>query len=262
MPPEGHVPEWPDKAMFAAILLILAGAVGLAFAVVKAAGLVQVDEDGLPAVFTDDLPGYTLTLCAATMALGILSLWRQAALFAYLGAATAVLSLAVYGLLPFFGLLAVAAMAKSHAEKEETALDTEVMPASEWPDKALAASLFLVATGAIALTQAGLLLAGRFQPILWLGHPQVAGVLGLAVGALCLLAGREVYHVRRPWLGWLAFAGGLATLGFYLVGPVLALVGMLLLGLAHKEDEFTQHLLGQDQGRRRRRRARAAKTAA
>lgn len=266
MPPEGHVPEWPDKAMFAAMLLILAGAVGLAFAAVKALHLVTVDESGFTTVFTDDIPGYTLTLCAATLVLGALSLWRQAAVFAYLGAATAMASLAIYGLIPFFGVLAIAAMVKSHLEGEETKLDGHTMASSQWPDKALATSLYLVVVGAIAVVQAILLLAGRFQPLVLQGNATVAGGIGLAVGLLGLVAGREVYHLRRPWLGWTGLVLGLATLGFYLVGPVLAVIGMATLAFAHKEDEFAIHAAGEDQpmpkGRRRRTRPTLAKPTA
>lgn len=239
MPPAGHAPEWPDKAMFAAILLILAGAVGTAFFLLLP--FITVQQDNLPVVFTDDIPGYAISLCLATMAAGILSLWRQAAVFAYLGATFAILSLAVFGLVPFLGLLAIAMMVKSHLEGEETRNDGVELESSTWPDKAMASSLFLVVVGSIAVTQGALMLAGRFDPIALTGMPAVAGTLGVAVGLLCLVAGREVYHLRRPWMGWFALAAGMATMGFYLIGPVLALVGMVLLGLAHREQEFLIH---------------------
>src|SRR5690348_11025383 len=105
MPPEGHDPAWPDKAMFAAILLILAGAVGLAFWALR--GLIAVDQEKMPTLFTDDVAGYTPTLCIATIAFGVWSLRRQAAWPAYLGALTAILSLGVFGLVPFLGVLAL-----------------------------------------------------------------------------------------------------------------------------------------------------------
>ncbi|MHB1262172.1 MAG: hypothetical protein ACYC2H_10720 [Thermoplasmatota archaeon] len=239
MPPAGHAPEWPDKAMFAAILLILAGAVGTAFWLLLP--FITVQQDNLPVVFTDDIPGYAVSLCIATMAAGILSLWRQAAIFAYLGATFAILSLAVFGLVPFLGLLAIVMMVKSHLEGEETRNDGVELESSKWPDKAMAASLFLVVVGSIAITQGVLMLAGKFDPILFTGMPVGAGAGAVLVGLLCLFAGREVYHLRRPWMGWFALAAGLATMGFYLIGPVLALVGMVLLGLAHREEEFLIH---------------------
>jgi hypothetical protein len=239
MPPAGHDPEWPDKAMFSAILLILAGAVGTAFWLLLP--FITVRQDSLPLVFTDDIPGYAVSLCMATMVAGILSLLRQAAVFAYLGAFFAIASLAVYGLVPFLGLIAIVMMVKSHLEGEETRNDGVELEASKWPDKAMATSLFLVVVGAIAVLQGVLMLAGRFDPILLTGQRVLAGALGVAVGLLGFFAAREVYHLRRPWLGWVALALGMATMGFYLIGPVLAAVGLVLLGLAHREQEFLLH---------------------
>lgn len=258
MPPAGHAPEWPDKAMFAAILLVLAGAVGLAFALVKP--ILVIDEDGLPTVFADQIPGYTVTLCSGVLVAGVLSLWRQAALFAYLGAALALASLAVYGLVPILGLLAVATMVKSHLEGEETRNDGIQVHPSKWPDKALAASLFILVVAAIAITQAFLLIGGRLTALLWGEQSLVAGLVGLAIGLVGVLAAREVYNLRRAWMGWFALVLGLGTLGFYLIGPVLALIGMALLGLAHREQEFLAAAAGEydPASRRRRRRTRPA----
>ena len=258
MPPAGHAPEWPDKAMFSAILLVLAGAVGLAFAAVKP--LLVIDEDGLPMVFADQIPGYTITTCVGVLVAGLLSLWRQAALFAYVGAVLALASLAVYGLVPALGLLAIAAMVKSHLEGEETRNDGVQLHSSKWPDKALASSLFILVVAAIAITQAFLLLGGRLNALLWGDESQIAGFVGLAIGLVGLVAAREVYNLRRPWMGWFALVLGLGTLGFYLIGPVLALVGMLLLGLAHREQEFLAAAAGEydPAGQRRRRRTRPA----
>lgn len=238
MASDGPAPEWPDKAMFAAILLVLAGAVGTLFRL--ALPLITVQQDNLPRFPTQDWPGYELGLCVATMVAGALSLWRQAAVYAYAGAVFAVASLAVFGLVPALGVLAVAAMVKSHLEGEETRNDGIQLHSAHWPDKAMAASLFMVVVATIAVTQGLLILAGRFDPILLSSRP-LAGSIGVAVGLLGLAAAREVYHVRRPWLGWAALALGMATLGFYLIGPVLALVGMVLLGLAHREMEFDLH---------------------
>lgn len=243
MPPSGHDPAWPDKAMFSAILLILAGFVGAAFELSRP--LIEVDQERLPTVFTDEIPGYTLAVCLATLAAGVLSLRRQAASFAYLGALLAVLSLGVFGLVPGLGILAAAMMVKSHLEGEETRDDGVELEGSRWPDKAMAASLFLVVVGAIALTQGLLLLGGRFDPIVW-GSPALAGWLVLGVAALCFAGAREVYHVRRPWAGWAGLVLGVGTLGFYAIGPVMALAGMVLLLLAHREQEFILHAARED----------------
>jgi hypothetical protein len=265
MPPQGHDPAWPDKQLFAAILLILAGAVGTAFRLLLPFNTVR--QESLPVVFTDEIAGYTLALCLATMVAGVLSLLRQAAVFAYLGAVFAIASLAVYGLVPFLGLLAIAMMVKSHLEGEETRDDGVELNVSLWPDKAMAASLFMVVVGAIAVTQGLLMFAGRFDPILLTGQRTLAASIGVGVGLLGFVAAREVYHVRRPWLGWVALALGMATMGFYLLGPVLAAIGFILLALAHREQEFLIHGTGSLTAvlaapARRKRRRRAAKPTA
>jgi hypothetical protein len=267
MPPAGHDPAWPDKQLFAAILLILAGAVGTAFRLLMP--FITVQQDSLPTVFTDEITGYTLALCVATTVAGVLSLLRQAAVFAYVGAVFAIASLAVYGLVPFLGLLAIVMMVKSHLEGEETRDDGVELNVSLWPDKAMAASLFMVVVGAIAVTQGLLMFAGRFDPILLTGQRTLAATIGVAVGLLGFAAAREVYHVRRPWLGWVALGLGVATMGFYLLGPVLAVIGAILLGLAHREKEFLIHGAGDGEltavlaaPTRRKRRRRAAKATA
>ncbi len=236
MPPAGHDPAWPDKAMFAALLLILAGVIGLAFQLVKP--LMTIDEARMPSIMANEWTSYELMLCGATVLFGILSLRRQAATFAYLGAACAIASLAVYGLLPLFGLLAILAMVKSHLEGEETRNDGIQMHSRNWPDKALAASLFLLVVACISLLQGTMILLENFEPILLKEQYAVAGSLGIIAGIVGIIASREVFHLRRPWVGWLGATLGLATLGFFLIGPLLAVTAMGLLMLAHKEDEF------------------------
>lgn len=224
--------------MFSAILLVLAGFVGGTFELTLP--LMEVDQDRLPVLFTDDLPYYTLTLCALVVVSGLLSLRYQSALFAYVGAVLAILSLGLFGLVPALAFVAIGFMVKSHLEGEETHLDGRELDPSKWPDKTMAASLFLVVVASIAILQAILILLDRFDPIL-LPWAAFASLFGLAVGAFGLWAAREVYHQRRPGAGWLGFALGLATVGFYLVGPLMAVAGMVLLALAHREDEFAGH---------------------
>lgn len=259
MPPEGHDPRWPDKAMFSAMLLIMAGAIGLAFQAVRP--FMTINEKGLPLNFADDVPGYEIAMCLVTLAFGIWSLRRQAAVFAYAGAATAVLSLAVYGLVPALGLLAVLMIVLSHLEGEETSNDGVELDASQWPDKAMATSLMLTVVGAIAITQGSLMLADRFAPIL-LSSRVTAGSIGVLVGLLGLVAAWEVYHLRNPWVAWIALFAGMATMGFYLIGPILALTGLILLSKAHDEDEFDPATFASKPKSRTKGRRAKAKTAA
>jgi hypothetical protein len=239
MPPEGHDPAWPDKAMFSAILLILAGFVGAAFEMARP--LIEVNQDKLPVLFTNDIPFYTVSLCLIVLASGVLSLRYQAAWPAYAGAIVGIVSLGVFGLVPGLSLVAIGMMVKSHLEGEETRLDGVQLHSSQWPDKAMAASLFLVVVGAIATTQGVLLLTGHFNPILLTGQPMLAGVIGVVAGVAHFVAANRVYKLQSPWTGWVALSLGVLTMGFYLLGPIMAVVGMVLLLLAHREDEFTKH---------------------
>lgn len=235
MPPQGHDPSWPDKAMFSAMLLIMASVVGLLFQLVRP--VLDINEKGMPLNFADDWPGYEYALLGATFVFGILSLRKQAAVFAYIGAGCAIASLAVYGLVPALGIFAIVMIILSHLEGEETSNDGVELESHLWPDKAMAASLMMTVVGAIAVTQGALMFADRFAPIL-LSNETVAGSIGVLVGLLGLVAAWEVYHLRNPWLGWVALVAGTATMGFYLIGPVLAIAGMVLLWKAHGENEF------------------------
>ncbi|MFO1534807.1 MAG: hypothetical protein ABR586_04015 [Thermoplasmatota archaeon] len=233
MPPASHRPEWPDKAMFAALCLILGGALGVLFELGR--GLLFVDQEKLY-LFTSDIPFYTLTLAAATLALGVVCLRTQAALFGYLGAATAILSLALFGLVTFLGLAAVALLVKAHLEGEETRNDGIRLRADQWPDKALAAAMVLFVGGALTLTQAVAVSLGKFQAVIVTGSWAVA--LDAAAGLFALWAARETFHLRRPWAGVAAAVLLVAAAATYVLGPALGLVALLLLWLASREGEF------------------------
>ena len=110
MPAEGHVPEWPDKAMFAALLLILGGALGI---LVEGLRQIATVKSGLPSGILDLYPSQlSLAMSGFTLIFGILSLRAQAALWGYLGAATGLLSFAYSGLVPLLRLVALGMLLK------------------------------------------------------------------------------------------------------------------------------------------------------
>jgi len=251
MPAPNHVASWPDKAMFSAMTLLLAGGLGLLFEVGRKA-LSTVDPNAFTS-FTQDIPFYTLGLCAATLVLGLLCLRTQAALYGYLGAATAILSVGLFGVVSLLGLAAIAFMVKAHAEGEETRNDGLRLSSDQWPDKALAASLVLFVGACVLAMQGALILAGRFQGTLYANAIEVP--LDLHAAAATLVAARECFHLRRPAL---ALAGALllvATLAVYVLGPALGLTALVLLALARKEGEFDpvpkERARRQDERRRR-----------
>ncbi len=237
---ERHDPEWPDKAMFAALLLIVGGALGI---LVEGLRQIATVKSGLPAGILDQYPSWlSLLMSAATLVFGILSLRAQAALWGYLGALTGLFSLAYAGLVPGLSLLAISMLIKSRMEGEETRDDGVTLHPSMWPDKAMAASLFLSVGAGVILVQGVSIALNSFQPILlpdslsWL-----AASLDIVAAIAMLVFAREIYLIRRPVLGTVGAVLGIVTLGLYALGPVLALIALFLLRLAHKENEFVKH---------------------
>lgn len=235
MPPHEHVPEWPDKAMFAAMLLSLGGILGVGFETIRETVVLG---DSLPTFFVDTIPFYGLVASSLVAILGVRSLFSQTASHALLGALCAVASLAMFGLLSFFGVAALVLLAKSRFENEETRNDGIRMHGRLWPDKALGASLLLFCAGSLALLQGTLILFDRFDPILLKSAPVMVGILDVCAGVLMLVASRETFHLRRSWLGFAGGALACITLGLYIVGPILGLGALILLVLARKEGEF------------------------
>lgn len=230
--------------MFAAHLLILGGALGLAVEGLRFVGTVQ---DNLPAGLLEMYPHWLSTLLAGvTLVFGVACLRSQAAVFGYTGAVAGLFSLAYSGLVPFLSLLAILMLIRSWREGEETRNDGIKLHASSWPDKAMAASLFLVVGGSVILLQGILIGTGDYEPIVLKDLAPLATGIDLVVGGFALWAARQVYHLRMPWVGEIASAGLLVTFGLYVLGPALALTAFLFMRLARKEDEFTKHAAGID----------------
>lgn len=237
-----HDPEWPDKAMFAAYLLILGGAIGLAVEGLRFVGTVK---DNLPPGILEDYPHWLSTLLAGvTLVLGVFCLRTQAAVFGYTGALAGLFSLAYAGLLPFLSLLVIYMLVKSKLEGEETRNDGVILHPGLWPDKAMAASLFLVVGGAVILLQGIFIGTGDYEPIVLKGMAPLAMGIDVVVGAFSIWAARQIYHLRRPWAGFAAAGGLLVTFGLYVLGPALAVTTFTFMLLAGKEDEFAKHAGG------------------
>lgn len=222
--------------MFSAYLLIIGGTLGVLFELVQ--GYLVVNRDVLPYLFSDDIPLWSFLFSAATLAFGIVCLRTQAAVYGYLGAACAVLSMAIFGVVSFHGWCAVAAMLKSHLEGEETRNDGIKLHPALWPDKALAASLFLFVGGSLAAGQGIAIAFDRFDPIILKQTPAAAATIDIVAGIAMMLVSREIFHLRRPRLGYIAAGLGVVTLGLYVIGPALGITAVLLLRLAKAEDEF------------------------
>lgn len=229
-------PEWPDKAMFAAWLLIIGGILGTAAESLRAVATVAIH---LPDGILSEYPSWlSAALALATLVLGVLSLRTQAAVFGYWGAATGLLSFACAGLLPFLSLLVLYLLFRSHLEGEETRNDGVKLHPSMWPDKAMAASLFMVVGGAVAGVQGVSIATGSYEPVLLDAVPNLAIAGNAAALAYCIVAARQVYHLRTAWMGDVAGIVCMLTLGIVVVGPAIGVAILTLMALARREREF------------------------
>lgn len=234
-----HEPEWPDKAMFSAMILTLAGAIGVLFGLLAATGATIGGDDSVVG-FLKEWPVWAM-LPASVVALvfGVLGVRHQSSAFVYIGNIAGLASLGALGLVPILCIASIAFMVRAHVEGEDTTLATPVPSADEWPDKAMGASMLLFVTGLLTLFQSILTFADRFSPVLF--NNWVWGAWAAVVAIVCLVAAREVYRLRRPWFGSVAAVAGILGMGFYALGPVLCITALVLLALADREDEFVVH---------------------
>ncbi|MGB0653374.1 MAG: hypothetical protein ACPGQL_09260 [Thermoplasmatota archaeon] len=230
-----HEAQWPDKAVFASIMLLVAGILGTFFALIQP---VVSLGDSIPGLLKAFPWWLALPLSIATGVMGYLALKTHTAAWTYAGSATGILSMGFVGLVPVLSLAALGFMLRSYQEGELTRGDAPPLEPGEWPDKALSASLLLFVAGVLTVFQAAALYADRFDAMLFDDLPWIWGTVSLLAGAFCLFAAREVFYLRRPWAGTAAVVVGVLAFGLYVIGPILALAAWVLLMLAHREQEF------------------------
>jgi hypothetical protein len=228
-------PAWPDKAMFAALLLITGGLLGLGVEGLRSVATVK---DHLPTGILTDYPQWlSAAMAALTVVFGVLCHRTQGALFGYLGAASGLLSFAYDGLVPFLSLLAIIMLIRSKIEGEETKVDGIILKAALWPDKAMAASLFMVVGGAVTLFQGIAIATHHYDPVI-LSSRLLAVVIDLVAGIACMAFAVPVYHLRQSYLGEVGGVLTFCTFGLILLGPAIGLVIFTYMFLARHEDEF------------------------
>ena len=236
MPRTVHPAEWPDKVMFAAMLVVIAGALGSVFAVLRLAGL-RIDR-GLSDLLYITPPTLSLVLSGAMIVLGVFAIRHQAAIWVWLAIVAGILSMGMIGFVPLLSLVAIVFLVRSRLEGEETTLDERTVAPSVWADKALAASLLLFVGGLVSLFQAVLLFNDNMTAPMLAETPQVLAGASLVAGAWCVYASFEVYRLRRAWTGYVGVALAIVTLGFLALGPALAVGAFVLLQRARAENEF------------------------
>jgi hypothetical protein len=232
---EGHEAQWPDKLIFAALLLIVAGSFGLLYAALRSTGATI--GPNLPA-FLRDYPVWAIFLgSAVTLAGGWAGFRFQWALACWVGVAAAIASMGFLGLVPALAFIAAGMLVVSILEGEKTGFHGRT-EAHEWPDKAIQASLFLVIGGVFAAAQAGLQYAGVFDAILWKDMPWIWATFS-AVAALVMVAGGvQCFRLRGARLGMIGAGLGILAASFYVVGPIMGLLALNAIRLAHRENEF------------------------
>jgi hypothetical protein len=226
---------WPDKLLYASVLLLLTGGLGALYGLLAAA-LDLTYSAGVPDLLRGYPPLATVALSAATAGLAYMALRRRSTKLAFAGGLTGVLAMGLLGLGPLLSLAALVVTLLAWGEREDRDPETLRLTADMWPDKSLAASLVLLLAALVNVLWALVLLprAVVFEAV----DPLLLGLASLLVAVLCLAAAAAVHYQRWPALGALAAAGSVLTLGLYLVGPVLGLTALALLLLARGEREF------------------------
>lgn len=226
---------WPDKHLYAAVLLLLGAGIGAAFAL---------SAQLIPVTFDDDMPtsiagwnwpfGIVLPLVAAPFALAAYRLRRP-----WMGFVAAGVEIASFGALGVVTLLGIAGavfllVAKREGEHDNPA--TRDLHPHHWPDKSLAAALLFVVAGLAAVVWGGMLLSG------WLGVRSLDltlwGVVSLIVGLVAFAAAVMCYGQRSFWVCNVAAVAVALSFGFVVVGPALAIGSGILLARARREGEF------------------------
>lgn len=231
---------WPDKALYAATLLLITSVLGILQGIAFAVLDITLVKD-LPWLLEAMPASLVLVLSLVEAAGATVALRRQQTRWTLAAGIVGVLSLNLFGLGSVIAVIALVFVGLARTEGEDAASPEEVVPAETWPDKALAASTVLVVAGVLT---AGWGLGLLVDWLTFTGYmPQaVFGWVSIALGALALLAAVRLYHQHGAWLGVLAGVGAVAGLALYAVGPILGLGAILLIWQARREDEFeTEH---------------------
>lgn len=236
MPPAHHEREWPDKILFAGLLLLTGSLLGLAFDAIQLFGG-TIGEAGINLAIAWPV-GITMAFEAVAALAAAISVYHQSARYLLLGSLLAIVSLGFMLLVPLFAIGSLIMVGKARLEGEEITHDERRVHSSLWPDKAFAASLVLTVGGLATVLHAMLVMMERSWT--WLpGSAVGAGLLTLLLALSMLWAARQCFHQRRPWAGWLGVVAGILSASFTVIGPLAGVAAGVLMFLADREMEFT-----------------------
>lgn len=226
---------WPDKTLYGCTLLVVTGAVGLLFALVASLGPVEYSENIPRWARVEDF-GLSAFFSATALGLAVLALATRRLGPAFAGAVAGLVSIGPLGVSTLLSGIAAGFLFAARRELEHVNPRTLALSSDAWPDKTLAASLVLLVGSATSLTWGAALWTGGIvldglEPLLFAPLAWFAGLVGLVAAWL-------TYHQRGLWWAVAAASLFIATVEFFVVGPLLGLATLVLLRLANREGEF------------------------
>lgn len=235
--PQKHLIKdlWPDKHLYAALLIVIAAVIGGLFAVVAYTVPVTTSSEIVTSVAGWNWPfGVLLPAIALPLALAAYRTRRP-----WLGFVAAGIEVASFGALGVSSLVAIVAIVllfRARAEGEHENPATRDLHAHHWPDKSLAAALLFLVAAVSLLVWGGMLLSGwldlrSMELTLWGVGSILASLVAFGAAVLC-------YRQQRFGACVVAAVVVAFSLGFVVVGPALALGAGIYLARAKGEGEF------------------------
>lgn len=228
---------WPDKALYASVLLFVTGFIGIVNGVVRI-GLGLSYSSRVPAALADYPSQLTLALSVVTVAFAYVALQRKNTTWTLLGAVAAIVSFGFVALNLVLALVVLVFVMLSRREQEDRRAATQLLTADMWPDKTLAASLLMLIGGISALVW-GIGIAG--DVVTYDGYLGEAWLFGSAVGlagVAALVSARELYFQRGRLFATLVSVLLVATVTFWIIGPALGVATFVLVMIGRAEEEF------------------------
>ncbi len=230
---------WPDKALYGATLLSITALLGIIHGAALSLLDITVSEEGsLPGFLTNYPPELVLLFSLTAGVLGWLALSRQDTRLALAGCVAGILSFSLLGLGSALSVIALVFVFLSRREGEDASEETAELTTEMWPDKALAASVVVLVAGVVTIGWGYALAQGAVQFEGYTDDPVAFGWIAMGLGLLALLSALLLYRQRSPLLAALGCLGIVFALGLYVLGPILALAGLVLIWQAWREDEF------------------------
>ncbi len=237
MAPAEHPPEWPDKVVYASLLLVIGGATGVVFYALLLFDIIAIGG-AIPAFIASWPPWLGIPASLATAAFGVMAYRRQASTWVFGGAATGILSMSAIGLTPILSVFALIFLRLAYQEGEEMVDDERIVAADQLPDKAIIASLFMVAGGLAAWMQGIWILTGGYTAPILSSSPALWGIFSLVAGGLLFYGAKSSFNQQRLAICVTACLAACLSLGLYIIGPVMGILGLVFLWQAVSEKEF------------------------